>query len=173
MSSLPLLVPVFVLGLVVAALACRRVGAWLRMPWWAAFVLIAGLGLVAALTLTPVRSGAVVVVDAVSLVPFTPDGPIVRPPTQWWRIDDRTLNVLVFIPIGFAVILVGRPAARIALVAGALALPWVIEGTQLVVTWLARGPQWQDVVDNTVGVLIGLLVGWVVARRLGPVRIRT
>jgi glycopeptide antibiotics resistance protein len=68
---------------------------------------------------------------------------------------------------------VGRPAARIALVAGALALPWVIEGTQLVVTWLARGPQWQDVVDNTVGVLIGLLVGWVVARRLGPVRIRT
>jgi glycopeptide antibiotics resistance protein len=173
MSSLPLLVPVFVVGLVVAAVACRRVAAWLWMPWWAAFVLIAGLGLVVALTLTPVRSGAVVVVDAVSLVPFTPDGPIVRPPTQWWRLDDRTLNVLVFIPIGFAVMFVGRPAVRVVLVAGALALPWVIEGTQLVVTWLARGPQWQDVVDNTVGVLIGLLVGWVVSRRLGPVRIRT
>jgi hypothetical protein len=42
----------------------------------------------------------------------------------------------------------------------------VIEGTQLVVTWLARGPQWQDVVDNTVGVLIGLLVGWLAGSRL-------
>jgi glycopeptide antibiotics resistance protein len=105
-------------------------------------------------------------VDAVSLVPFTPDGPIVRPPTQWWRIDDRTLNVLVFVPIGLAVMLVGRPLARVVLVAGALALSWLIEGTQLVVTWLARGPQGQDVVDNTVGVLIGLLVGWLAGSRL-------
>lgn len=163
MNTLPLLPFVLVGGLVLAVAVARPLGRWLASPWWVAFVLVAGLAAIVAITLTPVRfvPGAV---DPASIVPEVIGGPLWRWPWQWWPVADRTLNIVLFVPVGFAAALVGRRALRWGLVALALALPWIVEVTQYVVDWLNRDAQWQDVVDNTTGVVIGLVAGALVGR---------
>ena len=76
-------------------------------------------------------------------------------------LDERALNVLLFVPLGFTTALIGSRVLWFAVV-GVLALPWAVEGIQYLVTWLSRDAQWQDVVDNTVGAVIGLGIGLVV-----------
>lgn len=139
------------------------------MPPWAAFILAASVALVVAVTLTPQRitEGAV---DLFASVPATesPVGPeLWRWPWQWWPIDDRTLNIALFVPLGIGIGLVGRRGVRWILMLVALASPLVVEGTQHLVAWLARDSQWQDVVDNVTGVVIGLVIGVVLRRVLG------
>jgi len=167
MSNLPLLLPAFAVGMVAALVAGRPLGRVLRTSTVAAMALIAAAALVTAVTLTPQRfdAGAVDVFAAVPEVP--PDAGLWHWPWQWWWVNDRTLNIALFVPLGFAVTLVGRRGARWALVAAALLAPLAVEGTQYVVAWLARDPQWQDVLDNTLGVLIGLGLG-LLWRRLRP-----
>ena len=86
-------------------------------------------------------------------------------------VAERVLNVLLFVPLGVGVGLVGRPAARRWLIGAALLLPFAVEGLQAVVTVLSRGPQWQDVLDNLIGVLVGLALAWAIrvrAQRRAP-----
>ena len=102
------------------------------MPPWAAFILAASVALVVAVTLTPQRitAGAV---DLFASVPATesPVGPeLWRWPWQWWPIDDRTLNIALFVPLGIGIGLVGRRGVRWILMLIALASPLVVEGTQ-------------------------------------------
>ena len=149
MPNLPLLIPVLVAGVVLAVLAYRPLSRWLPSPAWSSALLILSLVLVAAITLTPqdlAESGA----------------------PRWWPIawllqtlGDRGLNVLLFVPLGIAVMFIGRSRLRLVAIVGAIALPWVVEGTQHLVAPLERDSQWQDVIDNTAGVLIGLAIGWV------------
>lgn len=152
MPNLPLLIPVLVGGVLLAVLAYRPLSRWLPSPAWSSALLIVSLAIVAAITLTPQDLDQA---DA----------------SRWWLIawlletvGDRGLNVLLFVPLGVAVMFIGRPRLRIAAMVGAIALPWVVEGTQHLVAPLARDSQWQDVIDNTAGVLIGLGIGWVAQR---------
>ncbi len=69
-----------------------------------------------------------------------------------------------FIPLGFAIALVPRSCRKAVVLAAAVALPFVIETTQLVVVALDRACQSADVVDNLTGLLVGLVAGAVVAR---------
>lgn len=160
MTTLPLMAPTFIVGLLLGLLFARRLGAVLRSSPLVAFLLVASVALVVAVTLTPLREvpGAV---DPMAAVPDV-GGPLWRWPWQWWPVDDRTLNVVLFVPLGLAVGLVGRTVVRRWLTVAALVSPLVVEGTQWAVDWLARDSQWQDVADNLVGVVLGLLLGWVV-----------
>jgi len=73
-------------------------------------------------------------------------------------------NIVMFIPLGFAIALVPRSRRKAAVLAAAVALPFAIEATQLVVVSLGRACESADIVDNLTGLVIGLAAGAVVAR---------
>ena len=85
------------------------------------------------------------------------------------RLDEASLNVLLFVPLGVSIALLPRSRLKAAIVVVAIALPFAIEAAQLVVLWLDRACESADVVDNLTGLAIGL-GGGIVARRLaaGP-----
>jgi protein-tyrosine-phosphatase/glycopeptide antibiotics resistance protein len=153
------------------AWAARPVGRSLRMPTWAAFLLLAALALVVAVTLTPLGGapdGAVAVPQLPAHpVPVAPASGLWRWPWQWWPVDERTLNVALFVPLGVGVGLVGRRRLRGVLLLVALMLPLVVEGTQYLVGPLNRDADWRDVVDNVTGMVIGLVIGVVLRRATG------
>ena len=72
--------------------------------------------------------------------------------------------MLMFIPLGFTIALVPRSHGKSALVVAAVALPFVIEATQLLLSPLGRWCESGDVADNLMGLFIGLAVGAVVSR---------
>ena len=76
--------------------------------------------------------------------------------------DQRLLNVLLFIPLGALVFVFHRRAAARVAVMVAL-LPIVIESVQYVFRSLNRACDGTDVVDNWMGLVIGLAIGLVVA----------
>lgn len=169
MSSLPLLIPTFVVGIVAAFAVRRRLARTLRMPVWAAWLLVASTAVIVAVTLTPQReaAGAPDVFAALPVAEAPLGGAVWRWPWQW-LLDDRTLNVAIFVPLGVAVAFVGRAGVRWLLVGALLVAPLAIEVTQYLVGWLARDSQWQDVVDNTTGALLGLGVGLLLRALLRP-----
>ena len=167
--ALPLLLASIVLGLVLA----RPLGRALSEPPWVAAMLVISIGLIVSYTLTP-RSGASWASIVAAPADRTGLDDLVQAPWHWWPLDARSLNVLLFIPLGFAIAFIGRRWLRWAFIACAVVAPFAIEGVQLVVSRLDRLPQWVDVVDNITGVVIGLLLGlavsWMASRRGGPVR---
>ena len=155
--AIPLVLAGMVIALVVGLAGQRRRGG----AAWLAAALIASLSLVAAFTLTP-NTG---LGDAVLTDPRVDLGPwgYLREPGYWLYLDERTLNVALFIPLGMTLALLARDPVRWALLAVGLAAPWVIEGLQWVLPF-DRGPQVNDLVDNSTGFLVGFTVGLVITR---------
>lgn len=142
-----------VLSLVLAGPVSRR---W-REPWLVVLGLGVSLSLVLAATLTPNPGGV--------------SGPclrsIVRPLARGLLevSDDRALNTWMLVPLGF---FAGYLAVRrwwVLVVA--FAVPFFVEGVQRFMPELDRRCQFQDLVDNTWGVILGgfagVLVGAAVA----------
>ncbi len=82
------------------------------------------------------------------------------------------LNVALFMPLGFAIRLLPRGRIMIWIIASAVAFPFVIEATQLILTPLGRRCQSADVIDNLSGLLLGFALGSLASillhrRRLG------
>ncbi len=73
--------------------------------------------------------------------------------------NDRSLNVVLFVPLGVALGLLPRSRRTTVLILGAVATPFVIETTQLLLPTLHRGCQGIDVIDNLTGLVLGLLAG--------------
>jgi glycopeptide antibiotics resistance protein len=126
------------------------------------------VGLVVAITLTPldvVASGAQGNGSRHAILE-APPSPILRSPSEWWPVDDRTLNILLFVPLGFVVGLIPRRWLLPSVVVSLLA-PFAVEGLQWLLPVLRRDPQWQDVADNMIGVVVGLVLAsvarWVAA----------
>ncbi len=115
-----------------------------------------GLGIVVSATLTPLRGqfnlGAVGGTCDLSRIGLAP----VR---DLFRIDDTSLNIVMFIPLGIALGLLGGSRSKAVLIALAVALPFLIETTQLLVPAIERGCQSADVIDNLTGLMAGLLCG--------------
>ena len=113
----------------------------------------------AAATLTPVLESTVFEIPAagVGVCDFSRIGP--APLDALRSINEISLNILLFVPFGVAVGLlpIGRPKAVVVL--AAIALPFAIEGIQLVATALHRGCQSADVADNLTGLIAGLIIG--------------
>ena len=78
---------------------------------------------------------------------------------QLLAIDDRSLNVLLFIPLDLAIgILPWSHPKAFALVLAAL-LPLGVESAQLLVPALGRACQASDVADNLSGLAAGFIAG--------------
>ena len=152
--AIPLVLAGTAVAILVGVVGQRRRGA----TAWLVAALIVSVSLVAAFTLTP-NSG---LGEAVLGDPRADLGPwgYLREPGYWLHLDERTLNVALFIPLGLTLALLARGAVRWVLLAAGLAAPWVIEGLQWVLPF-DRGPQVNDLVDNSTGFLVGFAVGLV------------
>ena len=150
--------PLLLVAVVLAVLLARPLGRALSEPAWVAAMLVVSVGLVIAYTLTP-RSGASWATIVAAPVDRTGPDELVRAPWHWWPIDARTLNVLPFMPLGFAIAFIGPRRLLWAFVACAVVAPFAIEGVQLIVSRLDRLPPWVDVVDNVTGLALGFVLG--------------
>jgi hypothetical protein len=153
MGNVPWFWPGVVVSLIVAIIAARRVapGGDLRPGLTAALVF--SVGLIISATLTPL-SGALLYGNlGTGTCDLSRFG---LPPLVDLRgLNDTTLNLMLFIPLGVAIGLVPRAPVRGAMMLLAVAFPFVIEMTQLLVPVLDRGCQSADIVDNLLGLIVG------------------
>lgn len=75
---------------------------------------------------------------------------------------DVALNILLFVPLGWAIGVAPRSMRKLIVLLWAATLPAVIEAVQLQVSELRRGCESADVVDNLTGLAIGLVAGHVI-----------
>lgn len=159
-----------VIAIALSSYVARRLQTWRPV----AALLMIGFGLVLAATLTP---------TAEALNGAASDG-VCRmwrlgflPLDALLRVNGASLNVLLFIPLGVAVGLLPRARATVPVVIAAVALPFVVEAIQLVVTPLGRQCQIDDIFNNLLGLAIGGVLGSIVRpllnRCLGPARLST
>jgi hypothetical protein len=120
-------------------------------------LLLLTLGIIVSATLTPLGG----VLDLQTGVAGTCDlSRIGLPSAGALRgLNDTSLNVVLFIPFGFAIALLPRSRRAFAVLLAAIAFPFLIEATQAIVTPLARGCESADVVDNLLGLALGLAAG--------------
>ena len=157
----PGLLPGLVITVGVAILLSAPVARGLDIHRGLAWLLLIGFGIVASATLTPGREA----------VDFGLAGNGVCDLTRWWpapralfSINYTTLNIAMTVPLGLAVGLLPRSPRKLALLVIALALPPNVEIIQAAVTALGRACQASDVVDNELGLAVGLLIGVIVGR---------
>jgi glycopeptide antibiotics resistance protein len=167
-SPLPWLLPGSVVSLVVALIGSGPVGRWLGVRRIVAWAMLLTLGVILSGTLSPLEKEF-----QRSAAPRTCDISRLGPPPLSALLDPTTdvaANILLFVPLGFAVGLVPASRRKLALVLASLALPVAIESVQLLVTPLNRGCESADVVDNLTGLAIGLVVGTALRRYVPWVR---
>ena len=159
---LPWFLPGVAISVVVSLAVCGAVGRALGVRREIAWAMVLSLGIIAAATLTP-QSAA---------LDFGARGPAFCDFSRIWPAPWRELisadesggNILMFIPLGAAIGLLPSSRRKAAIVVGAIALPFAIETTQLLVPWLDRFCESADVVDNLTGFVLGLVAATGAAR---------
>ncbi|HKG55901.1 MAG TPA: VanZ family protein [Candidatus Limnocylindrales bacterium] len=157
MSNVPWFGPGLLLSMAAAIVLARPAARILRAPPIVAVLVVLSLGAIAAATLTPIAAidrepGAARTCDLSNLAVL----PIAELPT----LDDRSLNVVLFVPLGIATGLVPLSRRRWTLALAMACLPFAIEATQLAVPVLNRGCESGDVVDNLTGLVAGYVAGY-------------
>ncbi len=157
-----------VVAMVVAWALSRPTARWLHASRVLAALVLIGFGLVAAATLVP-TAAAMEGGSSDGVCDFSRVG--LASIRELTTVNPTSLNVLLFIPLGVAVGLLpwSRAAAVVAVLA--VSLTFVVETIQLLLPVLGRGCQTADMVDNSLGLVIGLLVG-ATLRLLVPRRYR-
>jgi hypothetical protein len=152
-TDLPWFLPGLAITTVIALAVAGRVARRLRTQSWIAFLLVMSVGAVLAATIPP---------DAGGFRGRPPAGRCdfgrigLAPLSQYLDLGDTSLNVILFVPLGLAIGLLGRSPATARVLVAALALPLAIEAIQSLLPMLGRGCQSRDVVDNLLGLGIGL-----------------
>jgi len=156
-NVLPWLLPGIALSAVLGLLVGRGVGRVFRTTPAVGWALVLGFGLVVSATLTPLRAGLDFDTTGIGTCDLSRMG--LAPLRELLRISDPSLNVLLFIPLGFAIGLVPRSRRLVVLAVVAVVSPLAIEIAQLVLPILGRGCQSADVFDNLTGLGLGWLIG--------------
>lgn len=166
---LPWLLPAAAVALVVSIAASGAVARATGLPRILAAVLILSVGLILAVTLTPQGSALSSGATGSRTCDLSRFG--LASLRSYEQFDDPAGNVLMFVPLGFAVGFMPRSRLRAWIVLAAILLPFAIEATQLLVPVLDRSCESGDVVDNLLGLAAGLALG-AGAAWLGRVRRR-
>jgi len=156
-SNMGWFAPGLVVTVIVALAVCGRIARALGTRPLIAWLLAFSAGMIIAATLSPIPIGPEQSPNGVGTCDLSRFGP--APIAELGALNDTSLNVLLFIPLGVAIGLLPDGRSKILLGASAVALPFVIETIQLVATSLHRGCQSADIADNLVGLLLGLVVG--------------
>jgi hypothetical protein len=151
-------------SLVVAVAFSSRVAARLRTRRSVAALVMLGFGLVISATLMP---------TAAALDGIPSDGVCDTSRVGFASVEvltsvnESSLNVLLFVPLGIGIGLLPRSRAAAAVALAAFSLTFIVESIQLLLPVLGRGCQTADLVDNLMGLAIGFAVG-LLARSLLP-----
>ena len=160
LNSVPLSPLAFLAGLVMSAVLAVPLGRWLGMHWFLVFGLGVSLSLVLAATLTPAADGQWGPCLREFAAPVAPADLIGR--------SDRVLNTWLFIPLGLFAGYAGLRRWWVLVLA--FCMPFFVEGVQRFVPALDRRCQFQDLVDNLWGLVLGALIGVVVGLLVMAVR---
>jgi hypothetical protein len=172
LDTVPWFLPGAAITFAVSLAACGPVGRALGVGKLVAWLMIMSLGLILSATLTPQREA----LDIGAIGSGTCDfSRVTLAPLEFYGGDnDAGENVLMFIPLGAAIALIPRSRRKVAIVVGALLLPFAIELIQRQVIFLNRACQSADIVDNLAGLVVGLVIGcvmasaaWIAARLCG------
>ena len=151
---LPWFLPGLAITTVIALAVVGRVARRLRTERWIAFLLVVSVGAVLAATITPDADGFSGQSSAPGRCDFGSIG--LEPLSEYLQFGDPTLNVILFVPLGLAIGLLGRSPAAARVRLAVLVLPLAIEAVQSLLPMLGRGCQSRDVFDNLLGLSIGL-----------------
>jgi VanZ family protein len=168
-AAVPFSVVAAVIAVIAALALAPRVALWLRARRWLALLLLLGIGLVLAATIVP---------DADAFAGIPSDGTCdlsrlgIAPIGELTTVTTTSLNVLLFLPLGVAVAWLPKARRSVLVLAFALSLTFLVEGIQLLVTELGRGCQSADMIDNLMGLMIGLGIGLMIRWLLGDARLR-
>lgn len=119
--------------------------------------LVLSLGIVLSATLTPLRGAIEAGAAGTGICDFSRLG--LAPIAESTSLNDTSLNILLFVPLGLVVGHLPRTRRMAGIVIASIALPFLVEMVQLIASDLARGCQSADVIDNLTGLLIGTAVG--------------
>lgn len=166
MNDLPWLWPGIALAVACAVAFGRPLSRLLGIRAPHASVLMLSVGAIASITLTPLRglgesSDGAMRCD-LSRVTLAPAG-------QLLSLNDVSLNILLFVPLGIAIGLLPGASRRATLMTLAVALPFTIEAMQLLTPALHRACEGGDIVDNLSGLVLGLIVAVLVRARSATV----
>jgi VanZ like family len=165
MENVPWFWPGLVVSGLLGVLLSERVARRFQTSRGVAWVLVAAVGLIISAALTPLRGADVPTWSGgcdFSRLWFPPVDRLVG-------INDTSLNVLLFIPLGLALAALPTSRNKAILLLAAIAAPFAIEAIQAWTPILARGCESADVVDNLSGLVLGLAAAATV-RRLWPGR---
>lgn len=169
MATVPLFVPGMILWGLLAIMVSPVVARSLRTSRAHAALVLVALGLTLMATMTPTTaglSGAATSLGACNMARLSPASA-----AMLFSINDASLNVLLFVPLGLALGALPWSPRTAAVVLSAFLLPLAIELFQLGFPSLGRSCQSADVIDNTLGLVIGLAAGagarWLVGRARG------
>ena len=155
--------PGVAISLIVSLLACGYASRALKIPRAHGWALLMSLGVVLSATITPSREALLFGSQGSGTCDLSRIG--LAPLQDLSHLNDTSLNILLFVPLGLVIGLCPRSRATYIVLAGAFVLPASIELIQLLVPPLGRACQSADVIDNLTGLVVGL-VGGVVARLL-------
>lgn len=167
-DTLPWLLPGTVIAIVIGTILAGPVARRLGSRRIAAWLLLVSLGVIVAATLTPVDCPCPGGADGSLTCDMSRVG--IASLQDLLSGNDIAENILMFLPLGFAIALLPASRARTALLVAALVLPIGIETIQLFAVPLHRACQGWDVADNLTGLAIGLAAGAVVAHLLPSAR---
>jgi len=156
-AALPWFIPGAVASLVLATVVAHSLARWLRTNAVVAGLLVFGFGITIAATLTPIGSGSEPSPALLGTCDLSRIGP--APLAEYFKITDVSLNVVLFVPLGIAIALLPRSPRSTAIQLLAVASPFLIETTQLILTNLGRTCQSADIFDNLLGLAIGAILG--------------
>jgi VanZ family protein len=154
-------VPGLILTLLASVLLARPVARRLGEGPATVWLLLFSAGAILSATVTPLAAPENPTTAAAFVCDMARIG--LAPLHSLQTLNDTSLNIILFVPLGIALGLLRDTRTRTALTVVAVASPFAIEAFQLVASALARGCQSADVVDNLTGLAIGWLIGALVA----------
>jgi glycopeptide antibiotics resistance protein len=168
-SNVPWFLPGVALAALVGIVVARPLGRLLGTSPVVAWALVVSVGITLAATLTPLGGELELGAQGGQACDF---GRIGLPPLEeFLRIDDTSLNVALFVPLGVVIGLLPRSGRKLVVLGGAIALPFVIEMAQLLLVALNRACQSADVFDNLTGLALGLIAGSVAGGLVSHIRL--
>ena len=158
--------PWFLPGAAISVVTGLAAGGWASRAMGVrravAAAMIVSLGIVLSATLTPLREALQFGAVGTGSCDFSRMG--LASLDELRTRGDALGNILMFIPLGVTIALVPRSRRKAALVAFAIALPFAIETTQMLLPVLDRACESADVADNLTGLVLGLaggsVAGW-------------
>jgi VanZ like family len=158
LRDVPWFWPGIVASIVLAAALERPVSILLKVGHLLAFLAVLSLGAILVVTLTPSIDGGYW--SSARYCGFDVRMPL--SPLALLRPEQRSLNVVLFIPLGLFLAWCANRKSAPWLLAGGLLLPIFVEFLQFLLPVLGRSCEAEDVVDNATGFVYGAVAGLLV-----------